>query len=226
VRSRFAWSVVVAPYIQSYGYWAVFLGGILEGETVLVLAGYSISRGYLDPVPVFLLAVAGAVFGDFAYFSLGQRFGPGLTRRFPSLRRVRSRAILVMRRWGRPTAFVTRFAYGLRVVLPMTLGASKMRPAVFLAFNTAGAACFALVYLTLGYLFGEMMEEMLGRVRPYERWILLGVVLTGAVVWALRKWRLYQASEADTLAAAEALRKAREKAREEERGKREEDRGG
>jgi membrane protein DedA with SNARE-associated domain len=209
LRSRFIAALVVAPYIRTYGYWAVFLGAILEGETILILAGYSISRGYLEFLPVLLLAVAGGVLGDLVYFSLGRRYGPRIIRRFPTLRRVRSRAILIMRRWGRLTAFMTRFAYGLRVVLPMTMGAAKMRPALFLFFNTLGALAFALFYLTLGYLFGEAMEELLGRVRPYERWIMLGVILTGMLIWTVRKWLLFRSAEADTRAAAEALRRAR-----------------
>lgn len=210
-------ALAVAPYIQSYGYWAVFLGGLLEGETILILAGYSISRGYLDFLPVLLLATAGGVIGDFAYFSLGRRYGPGVIRRFPSLRRLRARGILIVRRWGRMTAFLTRFAYGLRVVLPMTMGASRMRPSLFLAFNTLGAFAFALFYLTLGYLFGEAVEELVGRVRPYERWIVLGVVVTGCILWMLRRWGLLRSSEADMRAAAEALRRERRRRRDEER---------
>jgi membrane protein DedA with SNARE-associated domain len=180
-------------WIESYGYWAVFLGGMLEGETVLILAGYSISRGYLDPVPTLLLAAAGGATGDFAYYSIGRRFGPALIRRFPPLRRLRARAVLLVRRWGRQTAFFTRFIYGMRIVLPMSMGAARFRPAVFIPYNVAGALSFASVYLILGFLFGQTVQEMLGRVRPYERWILLGVVLLGAIIWGVREWRLYHA---------------------------------
>lgn len=190
------------PYIQAYGYWAVFLGAILEGETILILAGYSIHRGYLDFLPTLLLAVAGGSLGDFTYFSLGRRYGPAATRRLPFLRPLRARAILLLRRWGRLTAFLTRFAYGLRIALPLTMGAARMPVAVFLPFNLLGALAFALFYLTLGYLFGEAMEELLGRVRPYERWILLGVVLTGVLIWMAREWRLYRGSRVDAAAAA------------------------
>jgi hypothetical protein len=57
-------------WIETYGYWAVFLGGIFEGETVLIVAGYAISQGYLQVVPTFLLAAAGGFLGDFAYYSV------------------------------------------------------------------------------------------------------------------------------------------------------------
>jgi membrane protein DedA with SNARE-associated domain len=221
-------ALAVAPYIQKYGYLAVFLGGLLEGETVLILAGYSVSRGYLEFLPALLLATAGGALGDFIYFSLGRRYGPRIIRRFPALRRVRSRAILIQRRWGRFTAFMARFAYGLRVVLPMTLGASKMRPSVFLVFNLLGAFAFAVVYLGLGFLFGEALQELIGRVRPIERWIVLGVAVTGVLAWLIRRWRLRQTAEEVTRRAADELRRARKEERgkrSEERGKRKEERG-
>jgi membrane protein DedA with SNARE-associated domain len=213
VSSRWFAGLVVAPYIQAYGYWAVLLGGILEGETILIIAGYSVSRGYLDFLPVLLLAALGGAIGDFTYFSLGRRFGPRIIRRFPSLRRVRARAILLNRRWGRLTAFMTRFAYGLRIVLPMTMGASKMRPPVFLMFNVVGAFAFAAFYLTLGYLFGEMLNEMLGRVRPYERWVIPGIIVLGILIWSIRRWNLFRTSEEVTRRAAEELRQARKQER-------------
>ena len=178
-------------WIEAYGYWAVFLGGIFEGETVLIVAGYAISQGYLQVIPTFLLAAAGGSLGDFVYYSLGRAHGQAIIRRFPLLRRLRARAALFLRRWGRATAFLTRFAYGLRVILPMSMGAAGLRMPVFLLFNALGSVTFATVYLTLGYLFGETIEDVVGRVRPYERWIVLALLATGALIWAVREWRLY-----------------------------------
>jgi membrane protein DedA with SNARE-associated domain len=198
-----------AHFIQSYGYWAVFIGTLLEGETILILAGFSVSLGYLEFLPVLLLATAGGMLGDATYFLLGRRYGPRMIRRFPGLRRMRARAVLFLRRWGRFAAFMTRFAYGLRIVLPITMGAARMRPALFFTFNLMGAFSFVLFYLTLGYLFGEAMEELLGRVRPYERWIVAGLIATGLTVWVVRKWRLYRSSPQDVQAAAAALRASR-----------------
>jgi membrane protein DedA with SNARE-associated domain len=186
-------------WIEQYGYAAVFAGGLLEGETVMVLAGYSISRGYLAPVPTFLLATLGAALGDFVYYWLGRRYGGRLIRQWRFLRPLRARATLVLRRWGGTTAFLTRFAYGLRIILPMSLGAARLRLVIFLAYNWAAAACFSALYLTLGYLFGAAVQEWLDRVRPYERWILLSVIVLGALIWAVREWRLYRAPLPETV---------------------------
>lgn len=178
-------------WIEVYGPWAVLLGGILEGETVFIAAGYAISQGYLHPLSTLLLAVVGGTVGDLAYYALGRQYGARLIRRIPLLRRLRARAILVLRRWGRATAFVMRFAYGLRVVLPLSVGAARFPLAIFLPFNLLGSLAFSSAYLLLGYFFGEALEEVLTRVRGSEGWVLLGIAVFGAVFWAVREWKLF-----------------------------------
>jgi membrane protein DedA with SNARE-associated domain len=183
------------PFIQSYGYLAVFLGTLLEGETILILAGYSVSRGYLSLGPVLLIALVGGTLADFFYFSIGRRYGLAATRRFPRLRPLRARSILLLRDWGRASAFLTRFAYGLRIALPIAMGAARMRRRVFLLFNLLGSATFVVVYVGLGYTFGETIQALLVRVRPYEKWIMLGILVAGALAWTIRGWRLRRGQE-------------------------------
>lgn len=190
-------------WIDKYGLLAVFVGGILEGETTFVVAGYAASQGYLGLLPAYFAAVGGAMAGDVAYYLLGRWHGQRLIRAFPSLRKLRARAVLLLRRWGRTTAFLARFAYGLRVILPLSMGAARMRPATFLAFDFLGSLCFAALYLALGYLFGETVEETVQRVRPYEKWILAGLVAAGAAFWAAREWRLFHPRPEETLPPAE-----------------------
>jgi membrane protein DedA with SNARE-associated domain len=179
-------------WIESYGYIAVFIGSILEGETVLILAGYSMSRGYLDPIPTFLLAVAGGTLGDSMYFWLGRRYGSHLMRSLAVPRPFRARAKMLLKRWGRQAAFTTRFAYGLRLALPVLIGTTRMPIFLFHAFNLAAAVVFAGLYLGLGFLFGEAVQEVLGRVRPYEHRILLSIVSLGAIIWIIREYRLFR----------------------------------
>ena len=44
--------------IETYGYWAVLGGTLLEGESVLLLAGFAAHRGYLDLPIVVGVAIA------------------------------------------------------------------------------------------------------------------------------------------------------------------------
>ena len=179
-------------WIETYGYWVLFLGAALEGETILVIAGYSVSRGYLDPLPAVLLAVAGATGSDSLYYWIGRRAGYRVLRRFPALRSIRGRAALILRRRGAATAFFTRFAYGLRFAIPMMMGASRVSPRTFHTYNLLGALAFVGVYLGIGILFGEAMQQLLGRVRPYETQIIIGLVSAGLIFWTIREYRIYR----------------------------------
>jgi len=58
--------------IDHYGYLAVFVGTILEGDTVLMLAGFAAHRGYLSLPLVLGAAALGGFLGDQFWYWLGR----------------------------------------------------------------------------------------------------------------------------------------------------------
>ena len=51
----------LSDFVTHYGYWAVVVGCLLEGETLLVLAGFAAKQGYLNlPLVMALGAAMGA----------------------------------------------------------------------------------------------------------------------------------------------------------------------
>ena len=78
---------MISSFVTSYGYFAVFLGTLLEGETVLLAAGFAAYRGLLDWPLVALVAFFGATVGDQLAFLLGRWKGTVLIARFPALAR-------------------------------------------------------------------------------------------------------------------------------------------
>ena len=71
-------------FVQSYGYGALFLGTLLEGETVLILAGLMAHMGLMKLPLVILVALLGSFLGDQFYFFLGRRKGGALLDRHPA----------------------------------------------------------------------------------------------------------------------------------------------
>lgn len=177
--------------METLGLWAVLIGALLEGEAAFIAAGYAVSQGYLPLAPTLAVATLGASLGDHFFFLVGRRWGGRVFRGVPRLRPLRARAALLLRRWGRAASFAARFAYGLRAVVPLSMGASRYPLLLFFPFNLLGAVAFATLYLSLGYFFGEAVEDVLGRVRGSEHWILLGIIGVGALTWAAWEWRLF-----------------------------------
>jgi membrane protein DedA with SNARE-associated domain len=178
-----------ASWMESWGLWAVLIGAILEGETVLIAAGYAISHGMLPPLPTFVVAALGATLGDHFFFFFGRFWGGLLFQRVVMFRRLRYRASIFLRRWGWAAAFATRFAYGLRAGLPMSMGAARFPATVFSAFNLFGAVVFAALYLSIGFFFGEAVGGLLARTRAAHFWVVVWIVGIGALIWVIWEWR-------------------------------------
>jgi len=50
--------------LATYGYWVVFIGCLLEGETVLILGGMAAHQQVLQLWPVMAWASVGGMLGD------------------------------------------------------------------------------------------------------------------------------------------------------------------
>jgi len=174
---------------QTHGYWALAIGCLLEGETILLMAGFAAHRGWLDPVAVFAIAAAAGFSGDQLWFWLGRRHGAGILRRWPSLARQGPRLQRGLQRWPAALVIGARFAYGLRVAGPMLIGMSAMPAWRFAVLNALGAALWAGLVGGLGWLFGLTAERLLGRLQHLEGWLLLALLLAGASVWLVRRTR-------------------------------------
>lgn len=73
--------------IEQYGYAALVIGSVAEGETITLLGGVAAHQGLLK-FPLVVAAVAlGGMIGDQLLYFLGLRFGPTLLKRFAKHRR-------------------------------------------------------------------------------------------------------------------------------------------
>ncbi|EAY2171717.1 DedA family protein [Salmonella enterica] len=175
--------------ITHYGYAALVIGSMAEGETVTLLGGVAAHQGLLK-FPLVAAAVAlGGMMGDQLLYLLGRCYGGKILRRFPRYHTNIRRAQKMIQR--HPYLFVigTRFMYGFRVVGPLLIGASRLPPKIFLPLNIVGALIWALLFTTLGYLGGEVIAPWLHDLDQHLRhgvWLILAIVLVVGVRWWLK----------------------------------------
>ncbi len=175
--------------LQKFGYFAVFIGTFLEGETILVTAGFFSERGYLQLVLVMLFAFLGAYSGHVFWFWLGRTQGVRLLDRYPRMRRHFGRGVRMFERYGAPAIFITQWLYGLRITAAVIIGISRIPVLKFLIYEAVSCFVWAIVIGAAGYYFGRAVESVLGKAAHIEKWglILLLVVATG--VWLWHQWR-------------------------------------
>jgi len=175
--------------VESYGYAAVFVGSLLEGETLVVMGGFAAHAGYLDLPWVVAVAFAGGFLGDQIYFHLGRWQGEKLLARFPALRTRGSRVQALLRKYDAALIVAIRFLYGLRTVGPIAIGMSGIAPLRFAAYNGAGAALWAVLIAALGFVFGHALDLLLADIERYELVILAAVAAAGLALHLVQRWR-------------------------------------
>jgi membrane protein DedA with SNARE-associated domain len=187
----------IASFVHTYGYWAVAAGTLLEGESVLVAAGFAAHRGYLDPLAVYCIAAVCSFIGDQTFFWIGRRHGRALLRRVPALGRRAEHFNALLLRYHTALIPIVRFLYGLRVAGPIALGTSGVAWPRFVALDLLGALIWAALIGALGYGFGEALSYLVGDVHRVEAAVLAGIFIAGLLVWAISRLRRRRAQRDD-----------------------------
>jgi membrane protein DedA with SNARE-associated domain len=188
----------IEEMIARYGYFALFLGVIIEGETVLIAASFAAHQGYLHVPWVIAVAFMGAIAGDQFYFFLGRKEGRNFFkgRQLWQLRIDKMESLL--HRHHRLIVLGFRFLYGLRSVAPFAMGMGEVRTLSFVVLDAISALAWSLLMGLFGFLLGAILETLLVDLKSHERQVLLIVIIIGAIIWTgwyLRKWKLQRSAK-------------------------------
>ena len=175
--------------IREYGYWIVFGGALLEGETVTALSGYAAHRGLLLLPFVLLAAFLGATIGDQFWFQLGRYKGRSIFDSRPQWKAGVERVEGWFERWDVGVLLVFRFIYGMRSLVAVVFGAGTISAWRFTIFNAIGAAIWVVAIAGGGYLLGSAMQAFLGDMKVYEEWGFGVVVLIGLILLVWHRYR-------------------------------------
>ncbi|HNX58266.1 MAG TPA: DedA family protein [Spirochaetota bacterium] len=176
-------------YLEHYGYIALFLGTFIEGETILILAGFLSHRGYLNIHWVILIAFLGSLTGDQFYFYLGRIFGTKIIARSKRLQIASSKIYKKLAEYETIFILSFRFIYGIRTASPIVIGTSTTSAVKYSILNASSAAIWAVAFSSVGYFFGKAFEFYLGKIKRYEHAIAIAIIAIGIVLFVVRKIR-------------------------------------
>lgn len=165
------------PAFQSIGivgYWVVFLvsfleslafvGALVPGASLVILAGFLSSQGFvdLDIGDLIWFASLGAIAGDSLSFYFGSR-GTYLFKkenRFFKLSHIEEGGKFFEKHGGK-SILMGRFIGPIRPIIPFVAGLSNMNKKSFLAWNIASGFLWGASYLLAGYFFGAAFEGLI-----------------------------------------------------------------
>jgi membrane protein DedA with SNARE-associated domain len=194
--------VSVKPYLNQYGYWAVFAAILLEdfgmpvpGEMMLISGALLASQGHMHILPLLLLAWIGAVTGDNIGYAIGRFGGRLLMLRYGPYLLVSQRRLeyaeAFFRRRGGIVVVAARFFAVLRQLNGIVAGIARMPWWQFLPYNALGAALWVGFWGTLFYQLGGRAIRIGLVFKKLQFFLVAGLVLfvAAVVIYLVRRRR-------------------------------------
>ncbi|MGE4612027.1 MAG: DedA family protein [Paracoccaceae bacterium] len=165
----------------------------VSSSMALLVAGAFIASGDLPLVAVFVTALAGALLGDQIGYLIGLRAGSAVEERLarkPTRAKHIARAKSLIRRFCGVGVFSTRWLVApLGPITNVICGASDMGWMRFTLWDAFGEIAWVAIYLGLGYLFRDNLEEVASLVGGANWLLIAAVVALGMGVRVLIVWR-------------------------------------
>ena len=181
--------------VEAWGYTGIFVLMTLEStvlpvpsEAVLIPAGYLAQQGQMDFWLILLASTSGSLLGASINYAFALWVGRPFLERWGRYFFVRP-ALLhktdhFFQHYGAISTFTGRLVPGIRHLISLPAGLTRMHPGQFAFYTCLGAGLWSLVLTLFGYFLGGN-EALL---REYQHYITAGVIafvvlVIGGYLW-------------------------------------------
>ena len=159
----------IVDLIFDWGYLGIFLLMAIESsfipfpsEIVLIPAGYLASQGDMSLGMIMSSALGGSMVGAFINYYLALLLGRRILQKYGKYFFIKESALDKMdnyfQKHGAISTFIGRLIPGIRQLISIPAGLSRMNLVVFSTYTALGAGIWALILVLLGYFIGENQE--------------------------------------------------------------------
>ena len=176
-------------------YLILLLGACVEGESIVLTAGFLAYIGFLKIEWVMLIAFLGTLIADQVLFYIGHRRGPDLLERHPKWKKRTERIFRLLKKYDLWFILGFRFVYGIRTLSPLVIGTMGVPVRRFVILNLIAAVIWTVISCSLGYLLGyffaDSIEHMIYKIGHYQKIIVISlgiaVIIIFLILWFYRK---------------------------------------
>lgn len=169
--------------LATYGYIGLFLYSLGGGFVAIVAAGVLSYMGKMDlGLSIFIAFVANAM-GSFLLFYMARYQKSMMMEGLRKHRRKLALAHILLKKNDSWIIVVQKFIYGIKTIIPITIGLTKYDFRKFAIFNVFGAGVWALVFGLGSYYSGGFLVKLAESIsqKPWMAPIIL--VLFGGTLW-------------------------------------------
>jgi len=186
----------ITDAIFEMGYIGIFLLMLIESsfipfpsEIVLVPAGYLASKGEMD-ISLILFAslmgsISGALINYFGALYVGRKFILRFGKYFFISKETLDKMELFFAKHGAISTFTGRLIPGIRQLISIPAGLSRMNLKVFIFYTSLGAMIWSIILVAVGYIIGENQEL----IKTYLSQIVTITLICVAIITALYIYR-------------------------------------
>ena len=131
----------------------------LPGDSLIFAAGTFAGMGDLSFWVLLILLILAAIIGDTVNYEIGKHFGRKLTHNdnFKLIKKENlDKADALIDKYGSFAVFIKRFMPIIRTIVPFVVGMGKLDFKKFMIYNALGGVCWVLLFLCLGFFFGNI----------------------------------------------------------------------
>ncbi len=177
--------------IQKLGYFGIFVGMLIESsffpfpsEIILIPAGALVAKQEMVFWAVLVAGILGSLVGAlinyFLAFYLGRRAINALINKYGKILFIKPEHIeksdKYFKKHGEITTFIGRFILGIRQLISLPAGFSKMNLFKFCLFTSLGAGIWSLILIYLGYVLGSDLSA------DYKAPLAIALILFAAII--------------------------------------------
>ncbi len=168
--------------LDDYGYLALLIGTFFEGETAILIASSLIYRGFFEMPYTVFFGFAGSFISDWLYFIVGRLNGRYFISKRPGLEAKVAPVQRFFHTHRYQILFTYRFLYGFRVLIPIIIGMSKIKPIQYLFYSVVSGLLWASTVSTVGYLLGRFLNIKTEMFEKNILYIVLGFASFGILM--------------------------------------------
>jgi membrane protein DedA with SNARE-associated domain len=172
----------VEEFLDQYGYIALLIGTFFEGETAILVASSLIYHGIFETPTTIFFGFAGSFISDWLYYIIGRLNGKYFIDKRPKLK---SKLLPVQHFFEThklQILFSYRFLYGFRVIIPIIIGMSSIKPLQFLGYSIVSGLMWATTVSLLGYSVGRFLDLKTSFFEENIYLIVLGFATFGLIL--------------------------------------------
>lgn len=188
----------ISTLIGEYGYPAVFAAAFLEvifppipSEVIFPLVGFIAQNrglGLETTIGMATVGALGSTVGAVLIFYVSARVGRTAIMRFGKRVRISEQEIEKAERWferyGSVAVFTARMIPGIREIISIPAGISRMNIAKFVGYTFAGSLLWCIILTLVGYYLGEAWRNFSDQLSSAFTIITLILIVAAAVAVA------------------------------------------